>query len=248
MPYRRRYSYRKRSASRRRRSKIRMLYNPKGSSNSKVVQKFPSFGGGTFPNMRTRILYSNALTLIPHGDERNNREHNVVNVNGIRIQAQLANLEEIPILCNIAIVHPRSALSTLTEVTSTNFFRDYGSKRQDNFGTNLNSIQMSMNPINTDIYTVLYRKRFVLPNAKLSESGVAFDNQSKSSYTFWDKYIPIKRQLRFADSTTQNPDDGHLILVCWFDELLNPADTDASTGGVVRAQWRELLYFREGRR
>lgn len=246
--YRRRRRYSRRSAaSRRRRIKMRSLYNPKNSSNSKVFQTMLSFGGGLYPDVRTRILYSNALTLLPHGNERNTRYENVVNVGGIKLQGMVANLAEYPIIMNLAIVHPRSLTPTTQDISATQFFRDYGPSRATNFGTNLNCIQMTTNPINTDMYTVLWRKRKLIPNAKLGDTN-PFDNQSKSSYIFINKYIPIKRQLRFENDSSQDPEDGHLILVMWYDALLDPADTAASTEGKLRCQFRNLLYFREGRR
>lgn len=166
-------------------------------------------------------------TAAPNIDERRRA---LVHLRGIKVCMEWQNTLAKDILCNIAVVAPRSS----TTVSTTDFFRGNGSQRGLNFDyLTINSLDMHCRPINTDLYTVLRHERFTI--------GKAFTGSMPPDYRYVEFYQKIDRQIRFDDEhggTAKTP----IYLCYWY----TPVNTDAgvaqsSTG--VKMTYDTLAFF-----
>lgn len=259
MAWRRRY--RRSGRRRRRRSTWKLAARREvgeriGTSNAKCKQLFafaviPSSTKVRMHNART--LYYAACSTIEHGEGTEKRMRNVVNVRGLRLTMAVQNVHRAPLCVNIAIIHPKMG-SNASAVPENNFFRDHGNSRATNFNTDFNSIQFNNAHINSDLYAVLWKTKFILVNpvADLDETAPgpppqydgAYYSNKHNSYKTFDKWIPLKRQIRFETDSAADPVDGHVFVVMWIDSLISDVGT-AAYGPVLRSTGRTLLYFRE---
>lgn len=256
MAYGRMYRRRRRRSAWKRRARSQ-VFDRIGQSSSKVNQKIVTFSQPAAEPLQTRDLFSTPLTDITYNSTnvRTERENNVINLTGFHLQMELANIQDVPICVRMAIIHPRSELSNSLNVINTNFFRGYGTSRGENFiASNSGPISLTYmnNPINPDEHTILWSYKCLLPNAVIEDTAVegtypdAFEGRFKKSYKTINKFIPLRRQIRYENSSLSTPSDGHLFLVVWverFLELENSARVKA-----LRYQCRVHRYFREGRR
>lgn len=257
MPFRRRYR-RRRSAWRARAR--RQVFDRVGTSNCKVNSDDITFGkAGVIKQLDTRKLHSQAITNIPFGGTRATRENNVINLRGFKLEMAMSNTTRDPVCVNMAILHFRSQDPNVLTIPTGDFFRSYGDSRGTDFVASAtgapNSLEYMNQPINTDLYTILWKSKCLIPNAIINEteepasSGIfpfAFEGQYKKSYKTIQKYIPLKRQLRYDTDSATAPTDGHLFLTVWCDRLLEGPATAGTNS--VRFQCRVIRFFREGRR
>lgn len=192
----------------------------------------------------TRTLYAHELTILPETSSNliNRRQRDIVNLRGFKICMQFLNIRDKPMLCNVAIISPKDNQALSASATSVqDFFRNMGlsDSRSMNFDNTLRSSEFHCHPINVDKYYVLMHKRFKMPGF----TDVAnYRTNSGNNWRTWEKYIRLKRQLRFQPDTTF-PINGRIFLVYWYDGFANAGGTVASGG--VSTQVDATLYFKE---
>lgn len=186
----------------------------------------------------TRTLYQEDLTNIPKGTTADQREYDVVNVRGWKMQINVESLRTVPIQINFAVLGRKNgAIATTLE-----FFRGYGDDRSVDFSTTLNFLKLMQSPINTDHYEVLHRWNVKLGALQNFSGGTA---EAKHGVTAKEinKYIPFKRQLRY-DNTGNDPEAHNMLLVYWADVEYN-AGSSTATANSFNIQIRNVAYFRD---
>lgn len=190
----------------------------------------------------TRTLYDRGLfSGIVRGQNLNNRERNIIDVRGVRVCMELHNTSTSHLLFNIAVISPKAAADAIA-ITSTNFFRseDNTDSRGDDFADALTSNEFHCLPINTDLYTVLKHQRMVL--APAPGDATTFQSNTRDNYTTLQFWVPIKRQIRYENSTGE-PVDGNCFVVYWADQAMKAGGTTAVPSYEVTERF--LTYFRE---
>jgi len=200
----------------------------------------------------TRQGYATELTLLAKADDGlnsiNDRQRQTVVVNGFSIRYMYQNVANAPMYCNIAIVNPKNANSSVLSLDG--FFRDYNQSRDVNFSDLLSALELHTLPINTDRYRVLAHKRHVIPAANLLATGENAGFAEKSigasgppNFVAGKMWVPLKRQIQFNDDLNDSCEH-KCFYVVWFD-LIGNNKTATSTGGLVSGQMHAVTYFNE---
>ena len=187
----------------------------------------------------TRTLYDHDLLDIPHttadGDQRGERQRQIARIAGFKICAVVGNERTNPIFVNIAL------LATKTGTYGTNdFFRGDGNERSVAFSTGLSSIEFRCCPINTDKYHILMHRRLLL-NGSSAITGVDYQ---RSIHQLVEKWLPLRRQIRWENengATTSNED---MRLVWWGDSIMQPGGALAQADA-FRINYKVTTYFRD---
>lgn len=203
-----------------------------GTTNPKTAQSY--FLDVTSRNSNT--LYDEDVLNLERGDLLNQRERDLVNLRGWKINMELVNTTASVVYCNVAIIHPKKA----TAVSSSQFFRSYDTSRNQDFGSTLMNAHMRhCYPINTDQYLILKHKRFRLaPNGQAANQSQEFGS-SVHNECLW---VPLGRQIRFNGngSTTNNQ---KAYLVYWFGQA--GTNTLDAANAVCNASFDVSMYYKE---
>lgn len=189
----------------------------------------------------TRTLIQQDLSLIPFTGSNviSGRQREMCNLRGIKICMSVLNVLSHPLLFNVAVIAPKDSNDG---VSTTEFFRGFGADRSQDFDVALSAAEFHCLPINTDKYTVLWHYRRQLNPV----AGTAtYSTQSGKSYTFINKYVKIKRQIRF-DYSTGVAENGRIFLVFWADRFAG-AKTSAALVSAYSTQEHHVTYFRESK-
>lgn len=201
----------------------------------------------TMENAAWRTLYSRDVSDISEGLGENQRNRDIANVRGFKICMELRNIHTDPIYVNIAVLSPKAG----ADISPTLFFRGHGDGRGVNFDDNtLKSVDFHCRPINVDRFTLLSHTRLKLgSNTNLNSS---WNDGTKSSYRNFNKYVALKRQLRYNALSTaaQNP----VFLVWWCDGWshdsaaeIPPGDPVEEPVEILNLQLRVVTYFRDSK-
>lgn len=156
----------------------------------------------------TRTVYDLDITNISPGSAIDNRDRGLINLRGWKMRVNWVNISDDELVLNYAIISPKTA----NAVSSAGFLRTYNQSRDADINTILPGIVMAYNPISTDKWNViLHRRHWLLPGA----SGGDVNSQRGSNYFFLNKYISLKRQVRFNDDTTDNAESGRCFFIWW---------------------------------
>lgn len=158
-----------------------------------------------------QVLYRDNAIVITKGTGLDDRERDLVNIRGVKLQAQYNNDTTLPVTCHIALIQPRKTQAVGTD----DFFRGtLGTRRGVDFTSFLTGLEQNCMHINTDLYTVLFHKRFILGPAD-NATNTAISSTRHPTFKVFNRYVRINRQVRFAgDDTT--PIDGNLVWVRWY--------------------------------
>lgn len=193
----------------------------------------------------TRTLYQHRITDISKGGTADQREFDVINVKGFRINANfINNVITAPVRISFAVVANKTEANV--NPSTPEFLRGYGDDRSVDFGTALNFIELMQTPINTDKYTVLHRWNFTLNPLTEGADTIGRPNNNRSSMKTISKYIKFKRQLRY-DNTTDVPESGDIYLVWWGDFEYSSAGTLTQSNAYER-QIRVIAFFNDAYR
>jgi hypothetical protein len=218
-------------------AKRQRIGNPVGSSSTKKNTTFDTCA----ITRGTRTLIVEAVVNIPKSNTDNEidqRQRQIVNLRGFKHCLMLENLSADPVLANWAVIIPKD--KTEFALTATNrFFRGTGNARGLDFGNDLCSNDFRCRPINTDKFTVLRHKRFVLGPGGANTIG--WSNQ-RQSYRTNDYYMKINRQFRFSQG--EDVPEQQLFIVHWYDVWGAPSGSPVAPG-VVRESSRVISYFKE---
>jgi len=206
-----------------------------GTSSSKVSEQKNT----SLATKSTRTQYVQNLCTVSSGTTRSTRERGVINCRGFRICMSAVNDQNVPMYLNVAVVHGKV---DETAVGTPNFFRSPETSRAKDFDNTLSSLEFHCLPINTDKYTILKHKRFILG----PETTVAGDFATgvTKNWTNIDWYVKLKRQLRFDDSINTTPVSGNVWLVYWAD-LWSANSNTTAVATALRVNERHLMYFHE---
>jgi len=170
------------------------------------------------------------------GADISKRERDIVNFRGVKFWVNFQSLELVnDIDVNIAIIMSKEEETP----DHLNFLRDYGSNRWQAMDINNSYLMNSCAPINTDVYTVLMRKKFKLQPRPTSTNNSVFMHSAK----LMKYYVKVNRQLRF-DGLTTNPSEGRMFLCIWGDECSRSPGGVADTNEYTH-QIEIINYFRE---
>lgn len=209
---------------------------PIGTSTSKSVTTHNS----TLSAVDTRTLYTLNLTTVTKGDNRNQRERNLINVGGFKITFQVRNGRTVPMNWHLAVV---SNKQNGTTVTTTDFFRSPSDTRAQDFTTAINDLTMDNLALNSDKYQILKHKKWQLVP---SSNNTTWQANSGKNFTTIRWYVPLKRQLRFEQNTDTIPNTGNVFLVYWCSHMADGSGDPAVVDG-WDVGYRTEMYFREPR-
>jgi len=183
-------------------------------------------------------LYTLDLTAFAQGTAMNQRQRQHVNMRGFKICMEVKNTTtNTPIYFNQAVIAPKN---TTLGIDTQNFFRQSSDVRAVSFSNALSGLEFHCLPINTDDYTVLKHRRYVLNTGNQPGS---WNKQGGSSWINTDWYIPLKRQTRYNNSESTTATDGRVFHVFWF-AFWNQA-TGVAPGACAGTSIRVVTYFRE---
>ena len=206
-----------------------------GTSRAKVHEVI-----GTNDLYNTRTRYDHTLLDIPHqkadGIERAERSRQIANIRGFKICCGVNNERTNPLYINIAVLASKGS-----GFTDNDFFRADGNERSVDFGTSLSSIQFRCCPVNSDKYHILMHRRLLL-NGSSAITGVDY---TRTSYNLIEKWVPLKRQIRYEDNEGATPTED-IRLVWWADSMFQSAGAIAQVDA-FRIQWKVVNYFRDPR-
>lgn len=207
-----------------------------GSSNTKQVTAKVN------TQMLGWTLYTQNLTFIARGTTLSERQRDVINLRGFKIDAMFRTITQTtgsPLqsdiyFLNVAVIAPHER-KDITEFPNEFFrARDSGDSRDTNFSSALGSIDLHTLPINTDRWTVLKHTRHKMPTFQSNIPG-------------WNKhiemYVPLNRQLTYSSSsagTCNTP----VYFAYWVCRGFSTSQVDAATA-FTDVQFRTTAFFRE---
>jgi len=215
----------------------RMVGMPVNSTTSKA--NLIANDGAIVRNSRT--LYTLDVTSLNQGPAINQRLRQHANIRGFKICMEVKSTSNFPVYFNCAVLAPKSTTSNTVETTE--FFRTHTDARSVNFNNALTGMEFHCLPINSDNYTILRHKRYVLTTQGAPAS--TFNRQFGTSWLNLDWYVPLKRQARYIQGESATPTDGRTFHVFWFSEF-NGA-TGTGPAAVATAAIRTVVYYREPR-
>jgi len=139
-----------------------------------------------------------------------------------------------PLVVNVAVVVPKNQAG----VSVNNFFRGHGNETGIDFASARSGLALATLPINTDLYSILYHKRFKL--WEMYQSGMRPDS-AKLGSTHRKIWVPLKRMITFEDGTSGANDNAYVIY--WCDYLSTPA-SGTSVLGALNFRYRAITYYR----
>jgi len=111
------------------------------------------------------------------------------------------------------------------------------------FDNTQSALQFRCNQLNTDKFNVLMHKRMILgPSLKASSTNTVQDS-TLPSFKLIDRYIPLKRQLRFAELNVNIPD--HPVFLLYWCDLMTASRDDAPLADALTVEQNTITYFRE---
>jgi len=210
-------------------------------------------------NSKTKVILTTGLTpinsktleeadlssfgAIASVNNRNVRDRNQIYVSGYKVCIEVKNNLDEPCYFHWAILSPKDRL----DIDTNEFFRGMGAARGVAFdNSTLSSMTRFCAPINPDVFNVLWHSKTLLAGGADSSGGGTEETFSsgKSSYRAIRKWVPIKRQIRFDNSTDLVPKTDRFWLVFWADIFGDAPGALATTNAVsvstdVRVSFRD---------
>lgn len=177
-----------------------------------------------------KVLHATRLVNIPYSDTdnvMNTRVGRLCDVTGVKFRAWISLKSNIiessviwsdPIQVRWAVINPRENTGELTDVTNgNNFFMSDSPAADDtdNFPSTGNCFKYMNRKINSRRYGVLQEGSFLLSNDPAA-TNTRVNPRSKKFISF---YVPIKRQMKWANNGTATEDafpNANIQFVWWF--------------------------------
>lgn len=177
------------------------------------------------------------ITNIDRGDGINNREQNSIYISGFQLNFYYQNTRNYPVGVNVAIVCPKNS----SGISSTGWYRSYGSSRIRNFLDATNTGQDNyMLPINNDEYNILYHKRFKVNEE--NDTGL-WNSHSGKNWGGFKKFVKLNRQVTYETNVGTSANE-KIYLVFWCNEWIAPAP-QSSAAGAMNIQIHLATFFRD---
>lgn len=183
-------------------------------------------------------LYQLDLTALSQGIAINQRLRQHCIVSGFKIYMEVYANQAYPLYFNCAVVAPKE---TNGIVSVANFFRNNTDARSLDFSINRTGLEMGTCQINTDDYTVLKHKRYVLNTQ--GAPGTAYNKQYGTAFRNLTWYIPLRRQVRYFNGESANATDGRVYHLFWFARWQGSAPGGIAASATTST--RVITYFRE---
>ena len=216
----------------------RMVGKPMSGGKSKTrqtAQLLPDVGDA----FDSRTLYAFDLTGIPQGSEPSMRERDIVNLKGFKVCLEIVNVTPGPIYYNFAIISPKTDVN----LDPREFFRSYSNQRGTDFESpNITSLDYHCRPINTDNFSILHHKRYVLTTSNLSSKGEVYAGNASvrcMRYFKVNRQIAFKRQIEGDGEFASTP----IFFVHW--AAIAGDGTETPPVPTFRADLRIVTYFRD---
>lgn len=227
------------------RSRSRSRYSSGGGRRSRIGEKIGTStcktaflnNPATIDNYDSREQYTEPLIAIAPGQDLDQRQRQVVNFRGWKIDFEMTNNLNFPLYVNVAVLAPKAGA---VNVSRADFFRYQGNDRAVNFDNVLTAIEFAKLPINVDRYTVLKHKRMTFTPGLNELSTLTRDGNNWRKFRW---YIKLKRQIRF-DASQNQPESGQCFLVFWCDAF-GAASGDQPTSNALSYRARIVQYFRD---
>lgn len=198
----------------------------------------------------TKTLYAekvNALNRSASDNHISQPQRDIINMRGFKICFMARNERLTPMFFNMAVLIPKQN----NTIDQLNFFRNSSlqslasaNSRYTAFDASLTGMELHCNPINTDAYVVLrHWRRLIGP--KPGDSTATYNTYSAKNWFTLDKYVKIKRQIRYNASGT-DPINGDVWLCWWWSPFLSPT-SEAPIVGAVTKELHTVMYWREPR-
>lgn len=218
----------------------KMIGMPTGSTSSKSVL----INNATAVSRATRVLYSLDLTALQQGININQRLRQHSKIGGWKICFEIQNTRANPLYFNWAVISPKATGGAGgNSPDPVNFFRDNTQARSMDFALGRTALEFHCAPINSDDYTILKHKRYVLTTAGAPTS--VYNRQYGTSFINIDRWIPLKRQTRYVPGESTTATDGRVFLVYWYDNW--GLGSGAGSATCSNESLRVITYFREPR-
>lgn len=186
----------------------------------------------------SRTLYYYDLTNIAEGSTINLRQKQQVYLAGVKICFQWENEQDIPLTMNFAVVHDKQSNNAVTAINVNDFFRATGAtSRNTDFSNVLTNNELHCNNLNTDRFTVLRHKRYLI-GTKNNASGN--HSNTRSSYGQIHDWISVRRKVTYEDTHCQSK----IWIMYWFDRFQDPA-AQIPVPNVAKISQHFKVYFRE---
>lgn len=229
-------------ALRRRRKAATNMLTRIGKTGKAIAKRENTLTDIAITPMATRILYANEMQSIGKGtnNEINLRQRDVTHISGFKICIEMRNNFTVqPLYVNVAVVYDKRSNDGTTVVSQNDFFRSRGGNtRAQDFGLNLGSTEFRCLPLNTDRFSVLRHKRFMLMARDLENSTYA--SGAMRNFKIYEDWISLKRKITFEDGSAQSK----IWLLMWCDGFMTVPGA-ASIPDALSVQRRVTVYFRE---
>lgn len=189
-----------------------------------------------------KTLYKLDLTQVAQGINIDQRARQHMNVSGFKIFMEIYNTTDVPLYFNCAILAPK--FITNADIDTVNFFRNNTDARSMDFNSFRSGLEMGTCNVNTDDYTILKHKRYILTTPNNSVQG-EYCRQYGSSFKLIKWWIPLKRQVRYLPGESSTATDGRVFHVFWLSQFLGSGGATPQTVAISSA--RVITYFREPR-
>lgn len=195
-----------------------------------------------FVQIDTRTLYQKDVTGIPHTviNAIDRRQRNILLFTGFSVSMEAMNRLNTPVYFNIAAVTPKFGG---TPLQNGSFFRDNGTERAVDFGGNINSLEYHSNPINNDLYSVLFHDRMMFMGLDSENVAAKYTYQEGRSFGTYKKFIKVNKQIRYP-TTGSTGALTPIILVYWCSSYLTRKGA-APVAGHMNVTTKVIAYFRE---
>lgn len=248
LKYRRRYRRRSawKAAARREVGNRANMNNCKRSVNNLIANDL---------GKATRTIHQFPLIKIAKGTQIDQRLRQIVNMRGFKIELNMINVTQNLLICNWAVVHPKTTGIKVDEAGQTfptqELFRGYNQSRSQNPTTTLAGVQWCNAKINTDQFAVLKRGRFILNPGRDAPvdpgtGEIIYFPEKGSNLRMKQLWVPLRRQCAWDTNISNDYPVDQVFFVYWLDAPMSPTGKLPQPDAVA-IETRVIQYFRETR-
>lgn len=229
-----------------RRKRVKARFSPRmvGMPNSASTSKTSYINNETQIARDTRTLYALDVTQLGQGSQINQRLRQHAKVTGFKICMEVRNTEDVPMYFNMCVIAPKNTQSAGgpgNRPSEINFFRNNTDARSMNFSISRTGLELHCCPINSDDYTILRHKRYIINTANPTN----YKKEYGTSFLNIEEWVSLRRQARYQPGESSDATDGRVFHCFWFDKWGAAADELPSQAALQSS--RIITYFREPR-
>lgn len=196
--------------------------------------------------LNTKVLHYAELTDIAHTttNEISKRQRDICYISGFKFMAEFKNalqagLPARPLYLNVAFVYDRESNKGTVIVNGDEFFRaNTGNTRYKDFGGAMSAMERHCLPLNTDRFTIISHKRYILGNIK--DSSGMNTNMARSWLSIC-RYIKLRKRITYTNDDKAN---SKIWLLIWCD-MFGDNSADPIQVNALNYDYHVSAYFRE---